>query len=529
MIKKTILVSVVLSFGFNFFAQEIPKTANWYNKGGSGMYTDKATKKVKKMKSETVIVAVIDNGVDIEHEDLTGKIWTNSNEIPGNGIDDDKNGYIDDIHGWNYLGNAKGEHVDDCTLEMTRIVRDWGKKYENADENSLNAEEKEEYKIYQTAKANVEADLAKYNQYLAYFDMLPRIIDAVPSQVEEKLGKKDYTMKDLKKWKTENEQDAQLKGTAMAILSGELSMDVVNGQKKQIQDMVDYNLNVDFDERKIIGDNPNDFSDTQYGNNDVEGPSAGHGTHVSGIITANRTNGLGGDGVASNVLIMGLRAVPNGDEADKDVALAIRYAVDNGAQIINMSFGKSYSPHKEEVAAAFEYAASKGVLCIHAAGNDGSNLDEKPNFPTNQYAFQATPAKLFLTIGASTYNKKDQKGSLAADFSNYSQTKVDVFAPGYQIYSTVPQSEYDTYNGTSMACPAVSGAAAFIKSYFPKLTMAEVQDILLTSAKSYKGKSYTQPGSEDKVDFATLSVTGSVINIKNAVKAAKAMYKVKGY
>lgn len=532
MIKKTILVAAGLSIGLISIAQtkETPKHANWYNGGGSGMYTEKAYKKVKKMKTTTVIVAVIDSGVDIEHEDLKGKIWTNSKEIPNNGVDDDKNGYIDDIHGWNYLGNSKGENVNDCTLEMTRIVRDWGSKYEGADRASLNAAEQKNYDTYVSAKKDVEGDLNQYKQYVKYYEMLPRMIEGIPGKIEEKLGKKDYTMKDLKKWKTgEDEELTQLKGMAMAILSGELSVESVNKSKKQLQGMIDYNLNVDFDERKIIGDNPHDFSDNQYGNNDVEGPDAGHGTHVSGIITANRDNGLGGDGVATDVKIMSLRAVPNGDEADKDIALAIRYAVDNGAQIINMSFGKSYSPHQKEVAAAFEYAASKGVLCIHAAGNDGSNLDEKNNFPSNQYPHQTAPSKLFLTIGASTYNKKDQKGSLPASFSNYSATKVDVFAPGFQIYSTVPQSDYDTYNGTSMACPATAGAAAFLKSYFPKLSMAEIQTVLLTSAKSFKGKSMSTPGGGEKVDFAKLSVTGSVINLKNAVKACKAIYKVKGY
>ncbi len=529
MIRKSILVAVAMSFGFTFYAQKAPKIANWYNGDGAGMQTEKAYKKLKKMKSETVIVAVIDSGVDIEHEDLKGKIWTNTKEIPNNGIDDDKNGYIDDIHGWNYLGNSKGENVNDCTLEKTRIARDWAKKYEGVDANTLNAEDLAKYKVYQAAKEEVEGEVKQYTQLLAYYKMLPAILDKVPEQVTEKIGKKDYTVKDLNKWEPTDDKDKQLKRMATAMKEGKLSNESVAKTTAYFQKQLDYNLNVNFDERKIIGDNPNDFSQVGYGNADVEGPDAGHGTHVSGIITANRHNKLGGDGVATNVLIMSLRAVPNGDEADKDIALAIRYAVDNGAQVINMSFGKGYSPHQKEVAAAFEYAASKGVLCVHAAGNDGSNLDENNNYPTNQYSFQSTPAKLFLTIGASTYHSKDQKESLPASFSNYSATKVDVFAPGYQIYSTVPQSAYDTFNGTSMAAPMVSGVAALLKSYFPKLTMSEVQDIILTSAVSYKGKMEKKPGTEEKVDFGTLSTTGAVVNVLNAVNAAKAMYKAKGY
>lgn len=527
MIKKTVLVAAALAFGFTFFAQEVSKTANWYNKGGAGMQTDKAYKKLKKMTSQTVIVAVIDSGVDIEHEDLQGKIWTNSKEIPGNGIDDDNNGYVDDIHGWNFLGNAKGENVNDCTLEMTRIVRDWGKKYEGVDENTLNAQEKEEFKVYQAAKADVEADIAQYTKIINYYStVIPKMIDETPGKVKAKLGKESYTMKDLQKWKPAEKEDQQLKNVAMAILSGDLSKEGAEGTVRRLQSMLDYNLNVNFDERTIIGDNPHDFSDKNYGNNNVEGPDALHGTHVSGIIAALRGNGKGGDGVADNVLIMSLRAVPNGDEADKDVALAIRYAVDNGAQIINMSFGKSYSPHQKEVYAAFAYAASKGVLVLHAAGNDGSNLDEYNNFPTAKYSFQSTPSKLFLTIGASTYM---EKGELPASFSNYSATKVDVFAPGYEIYNTLPDNKYDNLQGTSMACPMVSGVAALLKSYFPKLTMEEIQNVILTSATPYKGKMHTKPGSDEKVDFGALSVTGAVVNVKSAVMACKALYKAKGY
>jgi cell wall-associated protease len=525
MYKKTILVGLALAFSSAFFSQENKEIVNWYNGGKAGMQTDKAYKKLKKRKSTTVIVAVIDSGIDIEHEDLQGKIWTNSKEISGNGIDDDMNGYVDDIHGWNFLGNAKGENVDGANLEKTRILRRLSKKFDGIDGTTLSGAEKAEYALYEKVKTEVEQDIALYSQYIQYMEMMPRIMAAVPGQIETKLGKKDYTIKDLKDWKTDNMQDEQLKQTAMSILSGDLSDEVIKQQKKQIQDMLDYHLNVDYDERVIIGDNPNDFTDTNYGNPDVEGPDAMHGTHVGGIIGANRGNGKGGDGVAENVLLMSLRAVPNGDENDKDIALAVRYAVDNGASVINMSFGKAYSPNQKEVYEAFKYAESKGVLLVHAAGNDGTNLDEASNFPTNKYSFQAEPFNMWLTIGAST---KEKKGAVAADFSNYSQTKVDIFAPGNEIYSTVPQSAYRSLQGTSMAAPMVSGVAAMLKSYFPTLTMAEIKTIILTSGKSYKGKMHIKPGSEDdKVDFGTLSTTGMVVNVKNAVKACKALEKSK--
>lgn len=439
-------------------AQPVEGTLNWYNQEGQGMFTEKAYKYLKKKESKTVIVGVIDSGVDIEHEDLDGKIWVNSGEIAGNGIDDDNNGYIDDIHGWNFLGNAAGEHVNEARLEKTRILAVLAPKYDGIDPNSI--EKDAEYELYLKVKEEVASGRAQFEQYMGMLDKLP--------------------------------EDAQ----------------------NYIKSQMDYNLNVDFDDRSLIGDDPNDFSDINYGNADVEGPDALHGTHVSGIIGAIRGNALGGDGVAENVKIMVLRAVPNGDEFDKDIALAVRYAVDNGAEVINMSFGKAYSPHQKEVYEAFKYADSKGVLLIHAAGNDAKDIDVEPNYPTSMYSFQTEQLDHFVTIGASTKNKGSE---LVASFSNYGAKGVDVFAPGFEIFNAVPQSEYMNLQGTSMAAPMVAGAAAMLKSYFPKLTMKEIKEIMYETSIKYA-----------KVEgFAEKSVTGGVINIYKAAKACKKRSKKK--
>ena len=447
-----------MSFSVLSIAQPIEGTLNWYNEEGQGMYTEKAYNYLKKKKSQTVIVGVIDSGVDIEHEDLKGQIWVNEDEIPNNGIDDDNNGYIDDVNGWNFLGNAKGEHVNEARLEKTRILAQLKDKYDGIDPNSIAQDE--EYKLYLQVKEEVAADRAQFEQYMDMIDQLPK-------------EAQDY-----------------------------------------IRSQMDYNLNVDFDDRSLIGDDPDDFTDTNYGNNDVEGPDALHGTHVSGIIGALRGNGLGGDGVAENVKIMSLRAVPNGDEFDKDIALAVRYAVDNGAMVINMSFGKAYSPHQKEVYEAFKYADSKGVLLIHAAGNDAKDIDVEPNYPTSMYSFQTEPLDHFVTIGASTKNKGEE---MVASFSNYGAKGVDVFAPGFEIYNTIPQSEYRNLQGTSMAAPMVAGAAAMLKSYFPELSMKEIKEVLYSTSVRYP-----------KVDgFADKSVTGGVINIYNAAKACKKLAKKK--
>ncbi|MEJ6589817.1 MAG: S8 family peptidase [Crocinitomicaceae bacterium] len=439
-------------------AQPVEGTLNWYNQEGQGMYTEKAYKYLKKKESKTVIVGVIDSGVDIEHEDLKGKIWINTGEIAGNGIDDDNNGYIDDIHGWNFLGNAAGEHVNDARLEKTRILASLMNKYDGIDPNSI--EQDDEFKLYLKVKEEVNGERAQFEQYMGMLDQLPE------------------------------------------------------GAQKYIKSQMDYNLNVDFDDRSLIGDDPDDFSDVVYGNADVEGPDALHGTHVSGIIGAVRGNELGGDGVAENVKIMVLRAVPNGDEFDKDIALAVRYAVDNGADVINMSFGKAYSPHQKEVYAAFKYADKKGVLLIHAAGNDAKDIDVEPNFPTSKYSFQDKPLDHFVTIGAST---KDKGAELVASFSNYGAIGVDVFAPGFEIYNAVPQSEYMNLQGTSMAAPMVAGAAAMLKSYYPELSMKEIKEVLYSTSVKYP-----------KVEgFADKSVSGGVVNLYKAAKACKKLAKKK--
>lgn len=525
--KRIIQLSIaVFTIGLinTCFSQENKEILNWYNGKGSGMETDKAYKKLKKRKSTTVVVAVIDSGIDIEHKDLQGKIWVNKNEIPNNGIDDDKNGYIDDVHGWNFIGNSKGEHLDGACLEKTRILRVLSLKFDGIDPETISSSEKKEYELYKKVKDEVEAELDNYSSYLGQMDMYTMMIESVPIKVAAAMGKPEYTLKELEKWEPKDGEMKQMKDFALAIARGDLSKEIIADQIHSLELIINYQLNVNFDDRVLIGDDQNDFTDKNYGNHDVEGPDALHGTHVGGIIGAIRGNGLGGDGVADNVSLMVIRAVPNGDEFDKDVALSIRYAVDNGAQVINMSFGKGYSPHQKEVFEALKYADSKGVLLVHAAGNDNANVDTDPNFPSSLYSFQTQKLDMYLTIGASTRVSKE---ALAAVFSNYGQTKVDVFAPGFEIYNSVPQSEYKKLAGTSMAAPMVAGVAAMLQSYFPTLTMKEIKEIMLTSAKSYKGKQQTKPGSEELVDFATLSVTGAVINVKNAVKMCKAKEKSK--
>lgn len=501
-----------------------------------GVSADKTYNTLLKGKpSRTVVVAVIDSGVDIEHEDLKSVIWVNEDEIPGNGIDDDKNGYIDDVHGWNFIGGKDG-NVDADTYEVTREYKRLKDKYENFDEKKLNKKNRDEYAYWQRVKTKYERDF-KFNkeQYDQYAEQLNIYTNAFltikycDSILTKKLGA-PVSKSSLASIESTNDTINFAKQTLTRILEsieGDIEVnefvDELGYYLDQLQEGVDhyrvaveYGYSLDFDSRSIVGDNPDDPYEKGYGNNDVKGPDARHGTHVAGIIAADRNNDLGIRGIADNVRIMSVRAVPNGDERDKDVANAIIYAVDNGAHIINMSFGKSFSPQKEAVDKAVKYAESKGVLMIHAAGNDGRDLDKEENFPTRKY-LKSGQATAWVEVGASSWGAEQD---FVASFSNYGKRSVDVFAPGVQIYSTVPDNGYENLQGTSMASPATAGVAAIIMSYFPELTASQVSDILKKSTRKFDGLKVNKPGSGDEVPFNQLSTSGGLVNAYEAVKLA---------
>lgn len=477
-----------------------------------GMSVDKAYSEIiGNKKGETVIVAVLDSGMDLTHEDLVDVLWVNKGEIPGNNKDDDNNGYIDDIHGYNFLGESYNEQ-----LEMARIV---GKKLGDA---SLQAK----------AKSDLDKDYQKALQNKGQYEQILQAVQNADEEVKELLGKDSYTKKDLTEIKSNDENMQRNVSILMQMLSIKDSIpEIISELKdgiKHFSDQLNYNLNVDFDGRKIVGDDPYNFDDRNYGNgnpkNRVDDES--HGTHVAGIIAAKRNNGLGANGVAENVEIMSIRAVPNGDEYDKDIALGIRYAVDNGAKIINGSFGKAYSPNAEWVYDAIKYAAENDVLFVHAAGNSGEDLDDpnNPNFPNDQINNGPEMADNVITVGALT-NKYGSE--MVASFSNYGLINVDVFAPGDDIYSTMPNNEYDFQGGTSMAAPAVAGVAALVRSFYPKLTAPQVKAILLNSGLTTKSKVVVDGDASKAMDFQKISKSGKMVNAYNALIMADAVSRGK--
>ncbi|MFA9192508.1 S8 family peptidase [Flavobacterium sp. FZUC8N2.13] len=474
-----------------------------------GMSVDRAyAELLKNRKSEKVIVGIVDSGVDIEHEDLKSVVWTNPKEIPGNGIDDDKNGFIDDIHGWNFLGDITKEH-----LEYERIIKD----------KTL-----VDGATYQEAKKLYDKKIADAQTEKNYYATLITQLTNADESLQKQLGKEIYTANDLEAIESKDTLIQKSKNVMQRMLS--YGMPIAD-LKKEIQTQIETkdellkqeNLAVDY--RKVLGDNPNDITDVVYGNNNVIGPDkkeALHGTHVAGIVAQVRNNTIGGDGIANNVEILTVRAVPDGDEYDKDIALAIRYAVDNGAKVINGSFGKAFSPHKNWVFDAIKYAAKKDVLIIHAAGNDAKNIDFYDNFPNDSEDRKTEISDNLITVGALNFEYGE---NIVARFSNIGKINVDVFAPGVKIYASTPENTYKFLQGTSMAAPNVAGVAALIRSYYPKLSASQVKHILMESGVVIDKDVVVGGKLNDVRPFNELSKTGKMVNAYNAILMANKMAK----
>jgi len=477
-----------------------------------GMSVDKAyTEIIGNRKGKKVIVAVVDSGIDLDHEDLDGVLWTNKGEKPGNNKDDDANGYIDDIHGYNFLGESYDEQ-----LELSRILK---LKLGDA-------------ALQSKAKVEQEKKYAEAGQNKQRYEQILQTVKGADAAVKKHLGKESYEKADVMAIKSEDEDLQQQVAVLKQMYTFEDSIpdviETLTGGIDYFTQQLNFHYNINFDGREIVGDNPYDIMDTGYGNGnpDSRKEDENHGTHVAGIIAAERNNGIGVNGVANNVELMSVRAVPNGDEYDKDVALAIRYAVDNGAKIINCSFGKSYSPNAQWVYDAIKYAASKDVLIVHAAGNDGNDLDDpkNPNYPNDQVNNGPEMADNVITVGSL---EQDYGSEMTSSFSNYGKINVDIFAPGGKIYSTLNDNEYDFMGGTSMAAPAVSGIAALIRSYYPKLTAPQIKKIIMESGLSTKATVVLAGDAEKAKGFDQISKSGKMANAYNALIMADQVSKGK--
>lgn len=522
----TLAVLFFASLSYGQHGQSAPD--NWFNLDKQddkipGVSTEKAYQKLLLNKtSKTIIVGVLDSGVDEDHEDLKNVMWVNEDEIPGNGIDDDKNGYVDDIFGWNFIGGADGKNVEKDSYEMTRVYKKLNAKFEGMSESEMTEADKKEYEEFLKLKVEfIQKSIEAKTMFEVYLKSMKRF-----EGIEKSIGKgEDLTVDDLKNYSPANSTEVSVIKKIIGYMESGIKYSELKSELKGAYDYYDklanYAYNLEFDPRSIVGDDYNNINDCYYGNNDVTGPDASHGTHVAGIIAAQRDNTIGIKGVANNVKIMAVRCVPDGDERDKDVANAIRYAVDNGAKVINMSFGKAYNWNKEAVDEAVKYAESKDVLLVHGAGNDSKDLDKTTNYPNPIMASDKKRIQNWVEVGASSWTTgKSGLGS----FSNYGKTMVDVFAPGVSIYSTTPGSTYASYDGTSMASPCTAGVAALIRSYFPDLTADQVREILMKSTTKVKGKVYF-PGTKKTTKMKNLCVAGGIVNAYKAIQLADKMSK----
>ncbi len=533
---------------------EIKKTVfhNWYQKDYGqdtipGISVDKFyTQNKKRSNSKPIIVAILDTQIDNQHEDLKGQLWINTKEIPNNNIDDDHNGYKDDINGWNFLGTPSGGYIVWANFEYTRLVREWKPFFEGKTKTQIPVKEISNFEEYHRALQKLKEEEITYKNWLKSLNYSVITYPSAKDSLKHYFPREDYTYQQLdsmyQKYKInhktfrERREDGDMDiGAMIGFMKArfdfdEKSIEEVIENETQIDSIVNKNLNLNFNERKSLGDNPS-LLERGYGNNNISNSKAGHrpiqdhATKVAGIIAANRTNTIGIKGIAENVKIMPLNISASGDEHDKDIAMAIRYAVDNGAQIINMSFGKEFSIHKEWVFEAFQYAEAHNVLLVHVAGNNGFNVDENPYYPSD-VAFDGSREVCgnFINVG-SISSKLDS--SFVSSFSNYGKQNVDLFAPGEEIYTTTYPNTYVTDSGTSLAGPMVSGTAALIWSYYPKLSASEVKQIILDSGTAYDIEVLVPGGEGRKVKFSELSKSGKVLNVYDAMELAKKVSKNK--
>lgn len=536
---KNFIVAITLVASVPFYAlaqndsvSEVSKTApnGWYllDKDATGYYgisLDKAYDFLKGKKSTQVLVAVIDSGVDTLQPDLKPILWRNPKDIPNNGIDDDRNGYADDYYGWNFIGGKDGRNVHQDSYEAARVYWSLKPKYDTLNANdttSMTTAQKREYALFLRAKGDVMKG-PEPAELLQMERILP-LLERGDSIIRKDLGKSEFTGNDLKTYMSEN-RDARIAANIylnMAEMNKNFDItntDILQFFKGEIRKAEAASTPPPDYRGEIVKDNPNDINDRFYGNKDVMAGTPTHGTHCTGIIGAVRNNGIGMNGIADNVRIMMVRAVPDGDEHDKDIANAIRYAVDNGAQVISMSFGKGFSPQKDWVDDAVKYAQLKGVLLVHAAGNDAKNIDSAENYPNPVFLDGSGIAKNFITVGASG---DPTNGGFTASFSNYGKKSVDVFAPGVNIYSTLPDDKFGNLSGTSMATPVVAGVAALILQYFPDLSAEQVKYVIEKSVTPITEK-VLKPGTKDSVNLSDICVSGGEVNAYNAVKLASTL------
>ena len=514
-------------------SEDLKEKENWYFKDVikdtiPGISLNKSLNYLKNQKiRDTIIIAVIDRPIDLNHKDLKNHIWINKNEIPSNNIDDDGNGYIDDINGWNFKGTEDGKQIEYVQNESTRIIRKFDERFKNDSTGITGREDSLNYALYKEAKSIYQAQNKTLKKDIAYIKMLDSLRQATKNSLSKYIPNQDFTIENLDSLKNVRPGDVLLQDDIIRMtnfLKYEITDEYIKNYKLINDKTASILLNTDFNDRQLLGDNPEDIEDKTYGNNilNTNVENATHAIRVAGVII-----GVGDKHTFLNksIKIMPIVTSAEGEVHDKDLALGIRYAVDNGAKVINMSFSKQLSMHKDWVKDAYQYASKNDVLIISSAGNEAENLDENNNYYPNDTDIKGIEiTDNFLLIGASTYTADE---SLLAQFTNYGNRDVDIFAPGYEIKTMVPNNTYKIDSGTSLSAALVSKVAALIWSYYPNLKASEVKQILMKSGTAYyiDVEVRQKDGSKKLIPFSSLSKSGKILNAYNALKMAELVSK----
>lgn len=469
------------------------------------------------------VVAVIDGGGELDHVDLKNVLWTNKGEIPGNGIDDDNNGYIDDVHGWNFLGKPDGTTFQDGISEGDREFLKLSHRYFGRDPTMT-----PEQRMYFGTKVIPNSNFAKgYLQatgipgYVKYIEDFCTFISTNFRDKQEVSVRKAIEKMQADETLRKDRERYNAFGYFVVRLDSLKNVPLDQYEEHLVQNFEKWGtaaitkLNEDVKKgREIEAEKIDPVTNKRYqGNGNLASLSMEHGTHVGGIIGADRHNNSDFFGIADvELMFVRVLAGKGCDEEDQDVANAIRYAVDNGANIINMSFGKFLSIDPKSVEKALEYAKKKGVMVVMAAGNETVNRDVVARYPQCN-----SKSENIIVVGAS-----DPRG-MTTVFSNFGKKTVHVFAPGFKIYSAFPGSSYKELSGTSMAAPVVTGIVALLWNYFPELKPKDLKKIILDTG--IEGAKWTVRRRIDadkykELSFKDMSVTGKIVNAENAVKKA---------
>lgn len=495
---------------------------------GTSFYKWKQENNNSKPKNK-IIVAVLDTQIDLLHEALNGKLWKNEKEIPNNHIDDDKNGYIDDVNGWNYIGYKNGNYYRYDNFEYTKII---GNKKKFIENNSFGKDTSYLNKIYKKVEQKQKKNEDYYKNWKKSLDFRVNNWKKVEDTIKHFFPNDDYTInrldslytiykindKTFKQRRNDNDEDlgALIFYKIVSLEVNHKTLSDLEEQNKQLDSIIKRNLNPILKSRTKLPLGNNILNNNTF--------QLDHSTLVAGTIGANDTNGKI-EGFHPNIKIMPLCISLSGDEYDEDIAKAIYYAVDNGAKIINMSIGKEFSMNQKLVTEALKYAELKDVLVVHPSGNDGMNIDEDSYYPNDfDYYTQQDLVSNFINVGSISERKGEK---VVSDFSNYGKNQVDIFAPGEDVLVAQPNNQYGKDSGTSIAGPMVSGTAALIRLYYPKLTAQEIKTCILESGTPVLHK-VIKPGTKDEmVSFSELCKSGKILNTYNAMEMAKQMSKKK--